>query len=386
MLDPQVEVAGSDVDSFTNVLRSFLGGFLIFLLALLLSLTPMMLAPLNTILFLSTAILSLSDCVILVFLLKYIKLYIQRFSRAVIFNLIYDHIYVFLTKLMILLYLLNQLPYLSLSAIPLFLALIHEFSLKISQMLRIWEFLFNVRSLYKILRAGTLTIISLKVDSLLSLEYSSIAVVPIFLSFTLLFLSLMYLTYIGVQFLNKRINFKRHALELWLGTIAFCIAASSLSLTFAAFSSEENSIEGPGFSSVVLCLMALVITWFTRRYSKSWALQRVASQSQQVYETVVLSGFRFRQVSSNYYETTGSCLIRENNTVSDETICSVCCFRASTTIIMPCGHGGLCYLCALEIYNSRKCHLCRKQIVSLIEVSKQQCNFYESIRKTSIAI
>lgn len=46
--------------------------------------------------------------------------------------------------------------------------------------------------------------------------------------------------------------------------------------------------------------------------------------------------------------------------------CMICFDEDSDAIFMDCGHGGVCYDCALEIWKtSNECHLCRKEIVSV---------------------
>ena len=43
--------------------------------------------------------------------------------------------------------------------------------------------------------------------------------------------------------------------------------------------------------------------------------------------------------------------------------CLICFDKDSNAIFMDCGHGGVCYDCAMEIWkSSNECHLCREPI------------------------
>jgi len=42
-------------------------------------------------------------------------------------------------------------------------------------------------------------------------------------------------------------------------------------------------------------------------------------------------------------------------------LCSVCFASPPDSVYMECGHGGICYQCALDIWRtSEECYLCRK--------------------------
>ena len=46
---------------------------------------------------------------------------------------------------------------------------------------------------------------------------------------------------------------------------------------------------------------------------------------------------------------------------TEEVVCSVCFENKPDSVYMPCGHGGVCYSCAIDIWkNSDDCYLCRK--------------------------
>ena len=52
-------------------------------------------------------------------------------------------------------------------------------------------------------------------------------------------------------------------------------------------------------------------------------------------------------------------------TPQDKT-CLICFDKETDAIFMDCGHGGVCYECAIEIWKStNECHLCREPIKSV---------------------
>lgn len=52
--------------------------------------------------------------------------------------------------------------------------------------------------------------------------------------------------------------------------------------------------------------------------------------------------------------------------------CLVCFEKPPDTVFMNCGHGGICYECALDLWrSSSECFLCRK--VNLINDNKENC-------------
>lgn len=53
----------------------------------------------------------------------------------------------------------------------------------------------------------------------------------------------------------------------------------------------------------------------------------------------------------------------------DDPLCEVCFSNPSDSVYMPCGHGGLCYDCAIDIWKTTDdCYLCRevRMLLSLI--------------------
>eukprot|EP01017_Pseudomicrothorax_dubius_P033797 TRINITY_DN4560_c0_g1_i2.p1 TRINITY_DN4560_c0_g1~~TRINITY_DN4560_c0_g1_i2.p1 ORF type:complete len:141 (-),score=9.62 TRINITY_DN4560_c0_g1_i2:58-480(-) len=50
-------------------------------------------------------------------------------------------------------------------------------------------------------------------------------------------------------------------------------------------------------------------------------------------------------------------------------LCLTCLDKAPTAVFLPCGHGGLCYDCGLNIWKrTGECYLCRQKICQLLEV------------------
>jgi len=54
----------------------------------------------------------------------------------------------------------------------------------------------------------------------------------------------------------------------------------------------------------------------------------------------------------------------------EEKLCYICCASGPTAVLMPCGHGGICYECALMNWkNGDKCSMCRGEINEVLKVS-----------------
>lgn len=50
-------------------------------------------------------------------------------------------------------------------------------------------------------------------------------------------------------------------------------------------------------------------------------------------------------------------------------LCSVCFACEPDSVYMKCGHGGICYQCAVDIWRSTgECYLCRDQIEQVLQV------------------
>lgn len=54
-------------------------------------------------------------------------------------------------------------------------------------------------------------------------------------------------------------------------------------------------------------------------------------------------------------------IANDNFNNSEENLCGVCFANEPDSVYMPCGHGGICYDCAIDIWKSSdECYLCRK--------------------------
>ena len=72
------------------------------------------------------------------------------------------------------------------------------------------------------------------------------------------------------------------------------------------------------------------------------------------------SSARLRVEKVNESITINSQKIKENlnDTLGD--FCVVCCEKHASSVFMPCGHGGICDDCAIDIFQKKnKCHLCQ---------------------------
>lgn len=54
---------------------------------------------------------------------------------------------------------------------------------------------------------------------------------------------------------------------------------------------------------------------------------------------------------------------------SSVTTCMICFSSRADAVFFPCGHGGLCYACAMEIWDSQEiCHLCRVKVAEVVQL------------------
>jgi len=54
----------------------------------------------------------------------------------------------------------------------------------------------------------------------------------------------------------------------------------------------------------------------------------------------------------------------------NEKICYICFERAPNAVFMKCGHGGVCYECAIESWKKADtCLMCRQKVEAILKVS-----------------
>lgn len=54
-------------------------------------------------------------------------------------------------------------------------------------------------------------------------------------------------------------------------------------------------------------------------------------------------------------------------------LCSVCFANEPDSVFMRCGHGGICYECAIDVWKkSNECYLCRDEIEQILQVEPQK--------------
>jgi len=77
-----------------------------------------------------------------------------------------------------------------------------------------------------------------------------------------------------------------------------------------------------------------------------------------------------------------------NNSETEETICQICFDKAPDSVFMECGHGGVCFNCALDVWrNSEECYLCRARIEQILQLDCEQVNsdrYYKIIASTRL--
>lgn len=83
-------------------------------------------------------------------------------------------------------------------------------------------------------------------------------------------------------------------------------------------------------------------------------------------------------------------LIKDQKPVRDESdgLCEVCYSTQADSIFMPCGHGGVCYDCAVDIFSkgNYSCHLCRKPILQVLQIDLEAHDFQNFPRVVSTTV
>ncbi|CAD8094910.1 unnamed protein product [Paramecium sonneborni] len=68
--------------------------------------------------------------------------------------------------------------------------------------------------------------------------------------------------------------------------------------------------------------------------------------------------------------------------------CIICCEKPSNAVLMNCGHGGICYQCAIQMaQKSKECFLCRQNIQEIYEIAEKDASMLKRvISKTKIYV
>ncbi|CAD8171415.1 unnamed protein product [Paramecium octaurelia] len=82
-------------------------------------------------------------------------------------------------------------------------------------------------------------------------------------------------------------------------------------------------------------------------------------------------------------------IIKKNKTSphNSNNKCIICCEKPSNAILMKCGHGGICYQCAIQMAQKQKeCFLCRQIINFIYEIDEKDASMLKRvISKTRIS-
>jgi len=58
-----------------------------------------------------------------------------------------------------------------------------------------------------------------------------------------------------------------------------------------------------------------------------------------------------------------------DNVTEEELLCYVCCEKKPNAILENCGHGGICYECAVSVMNKRnQCMQCRNPVETILKI------------------
>ena len=60
---------------------------------------------------------------------------------------------------------------------------------------------------------------------------------------------------------------------------------------------------------------------------------------------------------------------RESGGAEEEGLCSICFSEPASTVLLDCGHGGICLACAIDsMKKNNHCLFCRERVVQIIEI------------------
>ena len=69
-----------------------------------------------------------------------------------------------------------------------------------------------------------------------------------------------------------------------------------------------------------------------------------------------------KQLNDDLVDRTSKVLIALQSLLGDTSLrisCTICCTRPRNTVILPCGHGGICDGCASRCHRRGRCPTCR---------------------------
>ena len=76
---------------------------------------------------------------------------------------------------------------------------------------------------------------------------------------------------------------------------------------------------------------------------------------------------------------------KSNSSIQDLKYCSICCAAKYNAILMDCGHAGICFECACELWkHSKKCHICRSNIEKILQFSVSSNNSVQIIKAVKL--
>mgnify|MGYP001993505195 CR=1 FL=1 len=78
-----------------------------------------------------------------------------------------------------------------------------------------------------------------------------------------------------------------------------------------------------------------------------------------------------KQLNDDLVDRTSRVLTALNALVGNTTLrisCSICCTRPRNTVMVPCGHGGVCDACATRCERRGRCPTCRGPVEGTLRV------------------
>ncbi|OMJ74875.1 hypothetical protein SteCoe_26128 [Stentor coeruleus] len=84
------------------------------------------------------------------------------------------------------------------------------------------------------------------------------------------------------------------------------------------------------------------------------------------------------KISSTFYKTINQKIHPQeseekgnnNSSIKD---CLICCSNVCDSVLVPCGHGGICNDCSIKLLESGKdCHICRSSIEKVLKINSKE--------------
>ncbi|OMJ75518.1 hypothetical protein SteCoe_25334 [Stentor coeruleus] len=202
--------------------------------------------------------------------------------------------------------------------------------------------------------------------------------------------------------------------------IAICIGYFFFELTIYLQNGQTNQILNAFLVILIYCIGLFVITFLFNSLIVSW-FEKYFSSNQHIINSnhmfippinnIVLPPalihikeypITMLKVSSTFFvsnhsedqneEDKSSIDVNDvhfNGSVDEGKVCTICCTNEADGIFMHCGHGGICFECACQMWKkTKKCHICRgvvEQIYKYRPLNHYEVEVVKAIRYSIIS-